>query len=71
VRELEPIQVELKKTAFDFNEAHMLQHKETGQAEVFRFVPWNEFGPDTFSFPIDKIVAEMIKTNGLLRKTIG
>jgi ADP-ribose pyrophosphatase YjhB (NUDIX family) len=71
VRELEPIQVELKKTAFDFNEAHMLQHKETGQAEVFRFIPWDEFGPDTFSFPIDKIVAEMIKTNGLLRKTIG
>ncbi len=71
VRELEPIQVELKKTAFDFNEIHIQRHKETGQAEVFRFVPWNEFGPDTLSFPIDKIVAEKIKTNGLLMKTIG
>ena len=48
VRELEPIQVELKTTAFDFNESHIQQHKETGQAEVFRFVPWNEFGPDTW-----------------------
>jgi hypothetical protein len=71
VRELEPIQVELKKIAFDFNEAHIQQHRETGQAEVFRFVPWNEFGPDILSFPIDKIVAGKIKTNGLLMKTIG
>jgi ADP-ribose pyrophosphatase YjhB (NUDIX family) len=67
VKALEPISVSIKTEAFDFEEHHILQHEKTGQAEVFRFIPWEEFGPDSLSLPIDKVVAIQIKKeNGLL-----
>ena len=67
VKALEPIAISLKTKAFDFEEHHILQHEKTGQAEVFLFIPWEEFGPDSLSLPIDKVVAIQIKKeNGLL-----
>jgi len=71
VKAVEPLKVEIKKKAFDFDETHLQKHQETGQAEVFRFVPWVEFDAEILSFPIDKVVADLVKKrNGLLKKTV-
>ena len=67
VKALEPISVSIKTEAFDFEDHHLLQHEKTGQAEVFRFIRWEDFGPDCLSLPIDKVVATQLKkVNGLL-----
>lgn len=71
VKPLEPFKVQIRKKAFDFDASHLQKHEESGQAEVFRFIPWNEFNADVLSFPIDKVVADLLKKeNGLLSKTV-
>jgi len=57
---LEEIAVALKKKPFDFDERELARYKETEQTETFRFIHWNEFGPDMLSLPIDKIVAAQL-----------
>ncbi len=59
VKPLEPISVEFKQTAFDF-EPHQIADP-TGEAEVFRLIEWSDFTADTVSLPIDKIVVNLLK----------
>lgn len=60
VKPLEEINVTLKKKPFDFDEQEVARYKETEQTETFRFIHWNEFGPEMLSLPIDKIVAAQL-----------
>ena len=61
VRALEPIKIQIKETAFDFDEMQLKKHAETGQTESFRFIPHHLFSPDLLSLPIDKIAAVIFK----------
>lgn len=50
-----------KTEPFDF-EPNQIEHI-TIQAEVFRWVEWNELSEDTMSLPIDKAVIQLLKLN--------
>lgn len=50
-----------KTKLFDF-EPHQIADI-TKEAEVFRWVEWNEVSKDTMSLPIDKIVIDLLKGN--------
>ena len=55
----EPINLLTHSTVFNFAPHQVAD--PMGEAEVFRWIEWNEFTPDTVSLPIDKIVAAMVK----------
>ncbi|HEX6430162.1 MAG TPA: NUDIX domain-containing protein [Niastella sp.] len=59
---LEPIKVPLRQKPFDFDEQQLAVYKERGETETFRFIDWNDFSAASVSLPIDKIVANMLKT---------
>jgi 8-oxo-dGTP diphosphatase len=59
VKPLEPIAVEFKQTAFEF-EPHQTADPN-GESEVFRLIEWDDFTADTVSLPIDKIVVNLLK----------
>ena len=59
----EPFILETKTKLFDFKPQQTADPK--GEAEVFRWVNWEDFGEDSMTLPIDKIVAKMIKENYL------
>ncbi len=61
VKAMEPINVPIRTTAFEFDETQLNIYKKTGQIESFRFVNWNEFSAETMTLPIDKIAAKMVK----------
>ena len=63
VKALEPITVPLRNKIFDFDEQQMEVYTATGETETFRFINWEEFTGEGVSLPIDKIVAELLKTN--------
>ena len=46
-------------------EAAFLNSTQSGQqqAEVFRLINWDEFSASVVTLPIDKIVADLVKTN--------
>jgi ADP-ribose pyrophosphatase YjhB (NUDIX family) len=50
-----------KTKLFDF-EPHQIADI-TKEAEVFRWVEWNDLSQDTMSLPIDKIVIDLLKRN--------
>lgn len=50
-----------KNKAFDF-EPHQIEDP-TKEAEVFRWVEWNDLSKDTMSLPIDKVVIDLLKAN--------
>jgi 8-oxo-dGTP diphosphatase len=52
-------QLETKTTRFDFV-PHQVSDPE-GEAEVFRWIDWNEFDESMMDLPIDKLVVKMIK----------
>jgi ADP-ribose pyrophosphatase YjhB (NUDIX family) len=62
VKALEPITVPLRNKPFDFDEAQLKVYNEVQQTETVRFIDWNNFSADTVTLPIDKIVAEKIKS---------
>ena len=64
VETLEEIRVPLRIRQFDFDEAQMDVYRKTGETETFRFVPWESFTSDSVSLPIDKVVADLIKSHG-------
>jgi hypothetical protein len=37
-------------------------HKE-GETETFRFIDWQHFSAEAVTLPIDKIVADILKSN--------
>jgi 8-oxo-dGTP diphosphatase len=59
---LEPITAPLRSSTFDFDEKQLDVYNKTGETETFRFVNWEDFGPDAVTLPIDKIVAGMLKS---------
>ncbi len=61
---LEPIKTPLRSTPFDFDEQQMNIYRQTGETETFRFIDWNEFSSAVVSLPIDKIVADLVKSAG-------
>jgi 8-oxo-dGTP diphosphatase len=63
VEALEAIRVPLRTGLFDFDEAQMEVYRRTGETETFRFIPWDEFNAGSVSLPIDKVVAELLKSN--------
>lgn len=63
VQPLEEIRVPLRSTPFDFDALQLKAYEETGETETFRFIPWNEFSAESVSLPIDKMVANMIKSD--------
>jgi ADP-ribose pyrophosphatase YjhB (NUDIX family) len=64
VHPLEPIRVALRKKAFDFDTAQLAVYEKTQQTETFRYIDWNDFSGEALSLPIDKIVADLLKSSG-------
>jgi len=63
VRALEKITVPLKNNTFDFDEQQMKVYSELQQVESFRFIDMQAFSADSVSLPIDKVVAELVKSS--------
>ena len=61
VKPLEDIAVRLSTSEFDFDETQMSAYHQKNETESFRFINWEDFGPDRLTLPIDKIVAGMVK----------
>ncbi len=62
VHPLGPITAPLRNTPFDFDENQLKIYETTLEMETFRFVDWQDFSPDTVTLPIDKRVADIIKS---------
>jgi ADP-ribose pyrophosphatase YjhB (NUDIX family) len=60
VHPLEELKVSLRDKDFDFDESQMEVYRETGETETFRMIHLNDFGPDSVSLPIDKVVADIV-----------
>jgi ADP-ribose pyrophosphatase YjhB (NUDIX family) len=58
---LEPIKCPIRTAVFDFDERQLGVYEQTGEIETFRFIDWEDFGPDKVTLPIDKIVSGMVK----------
>lgn len=59
---LEPIKVPLRDKPFDFDATQMQVYKVKKEIETFRFIDWNNFSAESMDLPIDKVVAEIIKS---------
>ena len=62
VKALEELRVPIKKTAFEFDENQKLAIEKDGYAQSFRLIPLSEFGESNMTLPIDKIVANLVKS---------
>lgn len=61
VKPLEPISVPLRSTAFAFDEQQLAVYQTAGEVETFRFIDWEEFGEESVTLPIDKVVARRMR----------
>jgi 8-oxo-dGTP diphosphatase len=59
---LQSIQVPLRINPFEFDERQLEIYHQTGETETFRMIDWTSFSPEVVSLPIDKVVAEIIKS---------
>jgi 8-oxo-dGTP pyrophosphatase MutT (NUDIX family) len=59
VHTTEPINLTTKTTLFDFTPEQVADPK--GEAEVFRWIEWDDLSEETVSLPIDKIVIKLVK----------
>jgi 8-oxo-dGTP diphosphatase len=59
---LEAITVPLRTIPFDFDETQLAMYREKGETETFRFIDWGEFSSEIVTLPIDKIVADLLKS---------
>ncbi len=59
---LEPITVPLRTSPFDFDESQLEIYHQKKEIETFRFVDWEHFNSEKLSLPIDKIVADLVKS---------
>ena len=60
---LEPIKAPLRDKPFDFDEQQLKIYATTQETETFRFIDWDDFSEESVTLPIDKIVANMIKSS--------
>jgi 8-oxo-dGTP diphosphatase len=63
VEALEEILVPIRTRLFDFDESQMEVYRKTGETETFRFIPWNTFSSESVTLPIDKVVADLLKSS--------
>jgi len=59
---LEPIRAPLRSRPFQFDQREMDMYQRTGETETFRFINWDDFSADSVTLPIDKIVADQVKS---------
>lgn len=59
---LEPITCPLREKPFDFDESQLAIYKEKNEIETFRFIDRALFSAEVVTLPIDKIVADMVKS---------
>ncbi|MET0466919.1 MAG: NUDIX domain-containing protein [Chitinophagaceae bacterium] len=59
---LEEIKAPLRDKKFDFDEREMEMYRAKGETETFRFVDWEDFSSEAVTLPIDKVVADLLKT---------
>jgi len=59
---LEPIRAPLRNRPFQFDEREIEMYQRTGETETFRFINWDDFSADSVTLPIDKIVADLVKS---------
>jgi ADP-ribose pyrophosphatase YjhB (NUDIX family) len=62
VSAMENIRVPLRSKPFDFDPTQMEIYERTQQTESFRFIERPQFSSESVSLPIDKIVAELIRS---------
>ena len=62
VEALEPIRVPLRTTPFDFDERQLKVYEERKETETFRFIDRADFGEESVTLPIDKVVARILTT---------
>lgn len=62
VQPLEIIKAPLRSTPFEFDEKQLEVYRATGETETFRMIPLEEFGEHSVSLPIDKVVADLVKS---------
>lgn len=63
VKALEEITAPLRTKPFDFDEKQLAHYAQTQETETFRFIDWEQFGEESMTLPIDKIVAGIVKAN--------
>jgi len=51
---------------FDFDEREMKIYEEKKETETFRFIGWEDFSSASVTLPIDKVVADLVKSNKFL-----
>jgi 8-oxo-dGTP diphosphatase len=61
-RALEEIKAPLRTKPFDFDEQQLKVYEEKNETETFRFIDWLDFSSATVTLPIDKVVADIIKS---------
>ena len=62
VHPLEAITVAIRETPFDFDESQMAVYHSTGETETFRMIPISNFDASCVHLPIDKVVADLLKS---------
>ena len=60
VRALEAIKAPLRTKPFDFDERELAIYAERKECETFRFIPRAQFGEESVTLPIDKVVARIL-----------
>ncbi len=63
VKTVEPILLPVKSKPFDFAPEQIADPEK--EAEVFRWIHWEELTENSMSLPIDKVVIRLIKERGL------
>ena len=59
---LEPITATLRTKEFDFDERELAIYEIEKEIETFRFIDWDLFSADSVTLPIDKVVANLLKS---------
>ena len=60
---LEEIKAPLRDKPFDFDERELKIYEEKKETETFRFIDWEDFSSSSVTLPIDKVVADLVKTS--------
>ena len=60
VKPLEPIQFKLTHQKFDFTPEQLLKYEEQSSIETFRFIDLKNLSLEELSFPIDKVVGQIL-----------
>lgn len=62
VKALEEITAPIREKPFDFDATQLQRYAEVGEIETFRFIEWELFSSASVTLPIDKVVADLIKS---------